>query len=379
MVHLVEGETSKMSVYMLLLLGFFLYTIVNVVFLPNLTDGGDRENSPAPLVSLLVPMRNEERNVEGLMCSIKRLTYPNLELLFLDDQSTDSTGQMLQQYAREDHRISVLRGRELPAGWVGKVHACYQLSQEAKGDYLLFIDADVRLKSDTVERTLQLQQKSGAGLLTGFPKFPVKTWLEKLLVPMQHVLVFFHLPVALANGTTWKAATAAHGAFMFFDRKAYETSGGHEAVKASLIEDVHLAQTVKQNGIRVLLVNITSHVTCFMYETNREVWNGFAKNIYTGLGRSPVRVLMLTGYYLIFYIYPLPLFAVGLAAGHPAWLWPLAIVWGQRLLVDWHVRQQKHLAWLMPVSALALVVIMNYSMLAALLKWGYEWKGRQYQ
>ncbi|HSI66638.1 MAG TPA: glycosyltransferase family 2 protein, partial [Planococcus sp. (in: firmicutes)] len=179
-----------------------------------------------PLVSVLVPMRNEERNVEALIKSLRASSYNRMEFIVLNDQSTDRTQEKLEAAIGQDPRFTILQGRQLPEGWVGKVHACHQLQEAAGGDYLLFIDADIQFKPQAIEQSLALMNRRHAKLLTGFPAFEVPPFLSKLLVPMMHFVVFFHLPIMLANFSRFRAATAACGMWMMFERKSYEKMGG---------------------------------------------------------------------------------------------------------------------------------------------------------
>lgn len=348
---------------------FILWLLINRAFLPALKEEPLRAT---PLVSILVPMRNEERNVAKLVTSLKQLTYPALQIIILDDQSTDHTRAALNDHCGDDERFRIIDGVPLPDGWVGKVNACHQLSKHATGDYLLFIDADVTLKPTTVEASLATLHRTNAKQLTGFPNFPVNTWLSQLLVPMQHFIVFFHLPLALANKTISPMFTAAHGAFVLFERESYEAFGGHTAVYNSLVEDVHITRAHKRHGGKVTLANVTHYVTCDMYETNREVWNGFTKNIFPGLGRSVLLVLLLTIFYSAFFIVPLFL-------GWQTAIATYSLMTVSRLIVDGTTRQTRFIAWNMPFAALALIVIMHASMWKSLLKSNYVWKGRHYQ
>ncbi|TCN11814.1 cellulose synthase/poly-beta-1,6-N-acetylglucosamine synthase-like glycosyltransferase [Bacillus sp. BK006] len=368
-----------MIYYMLLFIFMLLLTIVNIQAMPKLKRYELDSKTPQPLISILIPMRNEERNVKRIISSIKGLTYSNLECVILDDQSTDQTRTQLLKEIHGDPRFTIIEGKELREGWVGKVHACHQLSQAANGDYLLFVDADVELKERTLEHTLATAQATKAALLTGFPRFPVKTWLEALVVPLQHVVVFSYLPVVVANRNKMSKASAAHGAFMFIKKEAYEAVGGHEAVKSSLVEDVHLAQLFKQKKHRVILANITSHVSCYMYETTEEVWNGFAKNIFVGLGRSAKAVWVLSVFFACYYVLPLPFFIAGIFTGNMLWILPFCIMLFQRFLIDRSAQQKGLLFCTMPASAIVLMLLMNHSMKRERKKQGYEWKGRHYQ
>ncbi len=363
-----------MNYYILMTLLFVLATFLNLLFLPKLS----RKLSSNELVSVLVPLRNEQRNVVGLMESIKKITYSKLEVILLDDGSTDRTRELLTQTTKGDDRFKIIDGKPLPKGWVGKVHACRELSLHANGEYLLYLDADVRVSPSIIEKVLYQMDKFDAGLITGFPQFPIPNLLSKMLVPFQHFLVYFHLPIAVANHSTRKAFTAAHGAFMFFKKEAYDDCGGHEAVKSSLLEDVHITRKVKEKGWKAVLVNNTSDVKCHMYDTNMEVWEGFLKNIYIGLGRNPVSVILLSIFYFVFYILPVPLFIYGLIDGEWSYCIPLAAIWTQTLLVDLSSNQSRWHFLLMPVASICFIIIMWASMLKGLKKQGYTWKGRTY-
>ncbi|TWI57951.1 glycosyltransferase [Halalkalibacter nanhaiisediminis] len=354
-----------------------IWTWINRLFMPRLPQ--PIRNLPHDKeVTILVPLRNEERNVVDLLTSLQALTYKNLSFVFLDDHSKDKTYSLLKHHSKKLKQVEIICGKPLPKGWVGKVHACHQLGQRATGDYFLFIDADIRLEPNTIEQALTLMNTEQVGLLSGFPRFPTTTWLSQLLVPMQHVVVLLHLPLFKANRTIEPAFTAAHGAFMLFTKETYEQVGGHKTVKSSLVEDVHITRAVKQIGKKACLANVTDSVTCQMYETNREVWKGFSKNIFPGLGRSIPLVVFLTIFYLAVFVAPLPLAMYGLVKGSILFIIPLLLTWLVRLIIDVFTRQDRFLWLLMPFAALALLATMYYSMYLGLKGKGFEWKGRRY-
>ncbi|MBM7577349.1 glycosyltransferase [Jeotgalibacillus terrae] len=361
-----------MIIYIFILLLFLFVTIINVLTMPRLKKAVKNESFK---VSFLIPMRNEEKNVKGIIDSVLRSDYHNREVIVLNDQSEDRTAEVLSSYGDS---IKVINGRPLPEGWVGKVHACHQLSKEANGDFLCFIDADVRLDQHAVSRALYLLKKKNASLITGFPKFPAHSFLAKLLVPLQHFFVFFHLPNFMANYTKLPAFTAAHGAFMLFEKEAYFKSGGHESVKRSLVEDIHITRHLKSEGYTCILSNVSSHITCDMYETNREVWEGFSKNIFTGLGRNVPAALAVSVFYLCFYFLPLPLAITGIMVENYIWIVPLMIVFLQTFVIDLSTGQTKFHFLYMPLSAIALVILLLASMSKSLTGKGYTWKGRTY-
>ncbi|HSJ39296.1 MAG TPA: glycosyltransferase, partial [Planococcus sp. (in: firmicutes)] len=198
------------------------------------------------------------------------------------------------------------------------------------------------------------------------------------LVPMMHFVVFFHLPIMLANFSRFRAATAACGMWMMFERKSYEKMGGHASVRGSLVEDVHIARNMKAGGSRVLLTNITASVSCRMYETNAEVWEGFLKNSYAGIGRSPIIAAGLIAFYTAFYISPVFLALYGVVSGAPLLLIPFALIVVQRVYVDLITGQKWYLSPLIPLQAAAMIAVLIESMRKHLKKQPYSWKGRNY-
>ena len=371
-----------LTIYTFILVAFLIWTIINSLFMPRLSDT-NLTRDEGGLVSILIPLRDEEQNVEQLVKSLKQLTYANIEIILLDDHSTDNTLKLLLQSTKNDFRFNVVQGQQLPEGWTGKVFACHQLSEVANGDYLLFNDADLRLAPDVIQSSLYLMEKRKAALLTGFPAFPVTLWLEKLLVPLQHFIVHFHLPLAPANWTLFPSFTAAHGAFMMMNKEVYKQIGGHKAIYNTLLDDVDLTRVFKKNGHRALLANVTSATTCYMYHSNKEVWSGFTKNLFPGLGRSRLLVCMLFLFYGTFYIGPFLLFLAGIylvttGAFQPGMFYPYLLIILQKAWVDGRTKQSIALSLLMPFSAAAFMILLIHSMRTGLKQKGYVWKGRTY-
>lgn len=363
--------------YSALLLCFSLWLIFNLLFMPR--PSGFTNTKAAGTVSVLVPMRNEEKNAEALLHNLKQINAPHVRFLFLDDSSEDSTLSILRKKTAEWKEADVLTGRPLPAGWTGKNYACHQLAEKADTDFLCFIDADVRVTPDTINVFQETAHSRQAKLLTGFPKFPVSGALAALLVPMQHFVIALHLPLLPANYTSRPIFTAAHGAFIFVERQAYERAGGHASVKDAIVDDVALTRLFKANGFRSLLLNITEHVTCYMYESNRDVWRGFGKNIFPGIGRSFLLAVLLTLFYTVFFIVPLPLFIYGAAAASWLFCLPYLLIVFMKLYTDIVFRQKKWLCLFMPFSAAALLAVLFYSIYLTVRQKGYTWKGRTYQ
>jgi len=369
-----------------------LFAVWNAAQLPKLGSGPVKEGPeapPAPVVSqgtrrlsVLIPARNEADNIEDCLSSVLASSASGIEMeiIVLDDSSTDGTGALAA--AAGGSRVSILQGRELPEGWLGKSYACTQLAEAAAGDWLLFLDADVRLQPLALQAAISTAEAQGGGLVTGFPRQITGTWLERLVVPMMVFTVICHLPVPLVRGSRDPRFVAAHGGFMLIHRDSYARCGGHAAIRGDLVDDMALARAVKRAGEPVNLADISGLVSMRMYHNAGEVWSGYRKNIYAGIGRSPMLLLAVLMLYLSLYLLPVAaalyfcLTGQSLAAAMPvaAVLTGIAI----KRTSDAAGRQPVWFCLLLPASILCLSLIAVGSWRGSRSGGGYEWKGRRY-
>ncbi|MEL6795970.1 MAG: glycosyltransferase family 2 protein [Planctomycetota bacterium] len=252
------------------------------------------ENAEKPLLSVCVPARDEEDNIEACVRSVLDGTYANCEVLVYDDQSTDATPEILARIASQDDRLKLVETVPLPSGWAGKQHACWRMSQAAQGEWMLFTDADVRFSTDMLERTLAHAQKlksegdsssgSGVGLLSTFPRQITKSFGEVLLVPMIFFILFSYLPMWRMRQTNDPSTSAACGQFLFVRRDAYDQSGGHEAFKDSYHDGIKMPRAVRRAGFKSDLFDGQDLASVRMYRGFAQSWSGFAKNAFEGLG-----------------------------------------------------------------------------------------------
>lgn len=236
--------------------------------------------APPPLVSVCIPARNEARSIVACVRSFARQSYLNLEILVLDDQSDDGTGDLARAEAARhpDRAIRVIDGTPLPRGWVGKSWACDQLARAAAGEYLLFTDADTQWQPGAVEHALRHAMAGRTDLLSGLPRLVTGSVAELLAVPILAWGGFSLIPLALVAHPAFKDQAAASGAFLFFRRAAYDRIHGHRGVRREIVEDLNLARRVKRCGLRLMMVDGSVMVECRMYTNLREVWEGFTKN-----------------------------------------------------------------------------------------------------
>lgn len=369
-----------MNIALLIFIGIelflLLFIIINSTFMVKLAS--PKQLVSTKKISVLIPLRDEEKNVPDLVNCLKQIKEEPIEFLLLNDHSSDNTKSLLLQETSSDPRFQIIDGKELPEGWNGKVYACHQLSEHASGDYLLYLDADVRVSPTAISKTIATMQKYKAGMISGFPKYPVGKRRVQLLVTIQQLVIHLHLPLFIANRTNIPSFTAAFGGFLAFDRLTYDDIGGHKAVKGSIIEDVHLARIVKSKNHRMILANLTTDVTCYMYDSLQEAWSGFTKNIFEGIGRSTLLALGISLFYM--FVYLLPVIGLGIAfiTGNALYLLPLLLSVFHKMYVDHKTKTNLSFGLFMPISALLLIGVLWWSMYKSITGKAYIWKGRFY-
>ncbi len=340
----------------------------------------------APLVSVLVPARNEAGNIEGCLRGLLTQDYPNYELVVLDDGSTDDTAGCVRRLQEEwraggagprDFRLET--GVGLPVGWAGKAHACWELSRHARGEWLLFLDADTRHAADLLSGAWSAARDTGADFLSTFPRQETGSAGEALTVPFIYWVLFTLLPLHLAQRRPWPALTAACGQFLFIRESAYQETGGHSAIRASLHDGLHLARLFKSAGKRVRLADLSASISCRMYRGWGECWGGFTRNAYQALGAFPALVTV-TLLETVLFLCPYLFLGLGAAQGWPGWAW-LCLVQVLLLVgIQVSLRRRFGYPWLTvtlhPAGIAALVAIQWVSWWRAVTHAPTAWKGR---
>lgn len=343
-----------------LTLGFFAVKLatlaVNAFTFPRLRA------APPSLVkaSILVPARNEAHNLRQTLPSL--LSQGALEVVVLDDGSSDGTAEVARQLGAR-----VLQGQPLPAGWVGKVWACQQLGEAAKGEVLIFTDADVTWHAGALDALLAELQRGGAGLQSVFPRQHNHTLGERLLTPQVDTTILTLLPAPLLDIPDPSAA-AANGQVMAFKRATYERLGGHRCVQGELLEDVLFSRRVKEAGEQLGLALGGDCISVRMYRSYPESVRGFAKSILPMHGG--VRGLLLANIVAqtVFYTLPLLQRQKGLVA------LALAEALGVRLLTG-----RTRPSDLAEVALTPLVPLLYWPVLWRAWRKEAEWKGRCYK
>ncbi|WP_297090491.1 glycosyltransferase family 2 protein [uncultured Draconibacterium sp.] len=245
-----------------------------------------------PLVSILIPARNEEENIGLLLNDILQQNYQNFEILVFNDQSVDRTAEQVKNAAQNDKRIHLVNSSGLPDGWLGKNYGCYSLAQKAKGDYLLFLDADVRIAGNILTSTLQKMQRYKLGLLSIFPKQKMRTWGEYITVPNMTFILLSLLPLIFVRVLPFVSMAAANGQFMLFNAQTYRKHQPHATFCNNKVEDIAIAQYLKQNKIKIACLQGNNNIACHMYGSFSEAVNGFSKNVIMFFGNSAVLAVL---------------------------------------------------------------------------------------
>jgi chlorobactene glucosyltransferase len=340
---------------------------------------------PAPLISILIPARNEAANIGVCLDSLRQQDYPNFEILVLDDSSTDGTGDIVAQIAAEDSRVRLLHGKSLPQGWAGKPFACHQLAQEARGSWLLFTDADTVHAPSMLRIILGVALVSRAALISGFPHQQTTSLWQKTAIPiMFYFILLCGLPLWWLQRSRGTMPSVAIGQFLFFSANEYRSIGGHEAVKSRIVEDVWLGREVSRHHYRQLTLDLSSLVSCQMYREFGTMWDGITRWFYTAASLSIVTMVGLIAATVLLFLAPFLWLIYGLLLAQPAVAWEIlvmfqvAILFLARFLAGRRFSQPNRFIILHPIGMAFLVFISFYASYQYLTGAGVKWKGRVY-
>jgi glycosyltransferase involved in cell wall biosynthesis len=331
-------------------------------------------------VSVLIPARNEEGNIAATLKSVLANRGVEFEVVVLDDHSTDRTAEIVAEIAARDSRVRLELAPPLPPGWCGKPHACHVLAQRARHGTLVFVDADVQLAPDALQRMAGFMEKSGVALASGVPHQELGTFSERLLLPQIHFVLLGYLPLPMMRWTKRPAFSAGCGQLFIVRRDVYEVVGGHEPIRSTLHDGVKLPRLFRRHGFKTELFDATDVASCRMYRTNMEVWRGLGKNATEGLAAPgtilPMSLLLFGGTVLPFLL--LAMLTQMSFSGAVMTTAAIALAWLARLIAVARFRQPLGSALLHPLGVLALLVIQWFALARQLTGKPAVWKGRSY-
>jgi len=356
---------------------FFAFSLANHYEIWRFTLAS--EIFDGPLVSILIPARNEEKNIERCLNSLRNQVYKNYEILVLNDNSTDHTLDILNRIAAEDKRVRVFNGKPLPKDWYGKPFALHQLTQEARGEILVFTDADTIHTPTSIAWAITNLQGLKADLISGYIGQIFMSFGEIVTVPLMFFLTGFAIPLFLNRFVKVPWFSAAIGQFIVVKRNVFEEIGGCETFRKKTSEDIYMCRYIKSRGYQTRFLNITEHVKCRMYKGYRSAVEGIGKNIFDFLGKSSSLMFCLLIAVFFFLFFPFPLLFFCIAHSSPWTLHIFAVVvlytltWifmflGQRL--NWWY------GFLWPLFFLNLIYMAGWSWFRTISGRGFLWKDR---
>jgi len=349
-----------------------------------------------PAVSILIPARNEAAVIDAAVTNALLSRGVEIEVVVMDDGSTDGTDAIVLAIAAADPRVRLERAPVLPAGWNGKQHACWALAQTARNPILCFVDADVTLGPEVVARMAQFLENGKNGLVSGFPQQVTRTFLEWMLLPLIHFVLLGFLPLKQMRAGTDPSFAAGCGQFIMARREDYFACGGHSEIKLTMHDGLLLPRLFRAADFRTDLADITALASCRMYTSASQVWSGLAKNATEGLAsRSrivPVTLMLLLGQVLPFAIAALLLpslallfllssaatMSAGAAAIIALVLLAVVAAWLPRWLGVARFRQNWRSALLHPLGILLLLSVQWYALFRKMRGGAVSWRGRAY-
>jgi len=351
---------------------FLVIAIINATWGPFLRKR--HELKEKPLVSVLIPARNEEQNISSCLQSLLHQDYTPLEIRVLDDESQDTTASIVRKLATEHPQIHLHSGKNLPHVWTGKNWACHQLSELAKGDIFIFTDADNRFEPQAISQTVAWMQRYALGMFSAFPQQITVSIFEKLIIPVIDLLLYSSLVLWLTYRSRFSSLAAANGQWIAFQRQIYHDLGGHQAVRQQLVEDVELSRLAKRKGIKILTGAGTGMVYGHMYHSAREVWEGFSKNLFGLVSNKAIPFFLILS--SLFLIYILPYYLVTIPGYLTFSVIALSFNVFLRLVLAARFRHPVLLSTVFHPLSIILTILIGLDSFRK-IKWGkISWKGR---
>lgn len=366
----------------------FVYNLAKIRRVPRIGIGdAARFPSDAPLVSILVPARNEaSRILERALRSMARQDYPNLEVVVVDDRSTDNTFEILEEIARTEPRVRVVRGAPLPAGWSGKPWALEQAKRVARGRWILATDADMLYEPAAVRAAMSIAFRGRFDAVSLIPDVGAATFWTRVVMPIAAWMIAMVLPIDKTNDPSSPVALAS-GGFFLKRREAHDAVGGYDAIRGEVVDDVSTARALKSNGYRIRVEAGQELLHTPMYENLGELWHGFSKNAFAGADhrvwivvRNSVANLAATVLPMVLAVGGGALWAAGVTAAAPVAVSALVAYLAMSLAfvpVYVSLGMRPGYALFGGVANLVMVMILVNSTYHALSGRGVEWRGQQ--
>jgi len=377
-----ESTILALAILTSIVLLLLLFNTVRNAIIFNHVHPTEMNDPHVPFVSVLIPARNEEDIIEQCIRSICNQSYSQYEVIVLNDHSTDKTGEILHRLSLEFPQLSIIDGGVLPSHWIGKPHACHQLAMKAKGEYVLFTDADTFHDRSSIESLMKFAVTHNIDMLSAVPKQELKLFWEHVAVPFIHTLYLTYLPHDLILKNPNPQFAAANGQALLFKRESYQLIGGHTSVANSIAEDIDLAIRIKSFGMRLCHASASEIISCRMYRSSRDVFTGFSKNAFATMHFDMHKLLFFVSHLFITYVFPFIGLCIGLLLNNPLIILfnGLSIILSMslRFIIAMYFGYPLWHSFLHALTASTFIVFAINSALWSKKKNGTEWKGRTY-
>jgi len=387
-------QRTILGIYAALIAIWPIRHLVLIWALPKLDflgpDSPRFESPDPPLVSAIIPAKDEEETIADCLATVRAQSYPNLEILVVDDRSDDRTPEIARGIAEVDPRVRLISIEDLPPGWTGKTHALHVAAGEARGQWFWFLDADTRHEPESLAIVLEYARSHDAALASLLPEMRCESFWESVAQPLLGVVLIQSYPLFWANDPTKKLAFA-NGQYILIRKDAYLAAGGHQGVRDKFVEDIYLARAVKGIGLSARTAIAHGIGSTRMYTSLPEFVRGWSRILYDALGRNPWK-LLLQGLDPLFFsqtahvalVATLAMLALGRPPGpFAAWLVGLSIAHHSlaytclKRLYVLSVPRTRHVAWY-PLAGLVLDVIL-YRAIRMCLTGRVTWRGTAYK
>ena len=376
---------------------YLISTMRNYRMLPALKREKAKSSESLPKVSVIIPTRNESKRVTPCIESMKMQTYANLEVIIVDD-STDNTVEVINNIVGNDKRFKIIKEEKLKGGWVGKPHAMQQGSREASGEWLLLIDADTAHDPDLITSAVKHAIKNKQDMLSILSELVCKSFWEKIIQPIPTGLLIFISPLGKVNDPKSKNAFAL-GPFILIKHSVFDKIGGYEKIRGKIADDVEMAKLLKESGFKIGLARAHDMMKLRMYETFKDIWEGWSKNIFLGLvqkreiqSKGKQLLILLIGLFVVFNMVVFPFISIVLSLLvvyllKISFLWFLLgsslFVWLFSIIVQSIIHKKYHIGnpLFSPLYFIGGIVTMGMFLNSAaktLSGKGVKWKGRTY-
>lgn len=372
-----------------LLFAFFINFLINSILFKDITDYKllpeiKKEN---PLISILIPARNEEKNIKECLLSLIKQDYDNIEILVLNDNSTDDTARIVRDVSVTYKNVKLINGRPLPEGWTGKNYACYQLFKESKGKYLFFTDADTIHKKESVTSAVSCLVQEKLDLLSACPEQVMKSFHERMVINLTNFQILIP-PLLFIRRSKIPVFGSGIGSLMIVKRDIYRDMGGHRSIKNSCVEDTAISKLFIRKGYKFMIFNGRKIYSTRLYDNFREIYEGFCRiflgNFNSRLGVSSIILVM-----FVFFLLPFILLAmlpfiefrtnILFYSSLSLLLFQILIILLTRTMAKIKINGKIIDIFLHPVS-IAYMVFMNFKLLFQKKeKSQVRWKGRIYR